>query len=86
MIGNDMYNAEMPNYPLPYGVDNVDMTNFYYWGHFSQIVWASTTSVGCATGYCANLQGATYTNYFTICNYYPPGKTLVPAFAPIFSG
>jgi len=74
MIGDDMYNAEMPHYPTPYGNNNPDMTNFANWGHFSQIVWAGTTQVGCYTAYCATLEGATYTNYFTVCNYYPPGN------------
>ncbi|KIW21587.1 hypothetical protein PV08_02167 [Exophiala spinifera] len=74
MIGNDMYNSEMPYYPLPYGVDNPDTSNFGSWGHFSQIVWKSTTGVGCATQFCPTLQGATFTNYFTVCNYYPPGN------------
>ncbi|KAK5380704.1 hypothetical protein LTR20_006851 [Exophiala xenobiotica] len=74
MIGNDMYNHEMPYYPTPYGLDNPDTSNFGAWGHFSQIVWKGTIGVGCATSYCATLQGATFTNYFTVCNYYPPGN------------
>ncbi|KAK6365455.1 hypothetical protein LTS17_011174 [Exophiala oligosperma] len=74
MIGNDMYNHEMPYYPLPYGVNNPDTSNFGAWGHFSQIVWKGTTSVGCATQVCPTLQGATFTQYFTVCNYYPPGN------------
>jgi len=74
MIGNDMYNAEMPNYPTPYGTNNPDTSDFSNWGHFSQIVWKATTGVGCATQYCSTLQGATFTNYFTVCNYYPAGN------------
>ncbi|KAL6248576.1 hypothetical protein RBB50_004831 [Rhinocladiella similis] len=74
MIGNDMYNNEMPYYPLPYGVNNPDTSNFGAWGHFSQIVWKGTTGVGCATQQCGTLQGATFTQYFTVCNYYPPGN------------
>ncbi|XP_038888848.1 basic form of pathogenesis-related protein 1-like [Benincasa hispida] len=36
-------------------------------GHFLQVVWKDTTSIGCAEVKCNN-------NYiFTICNYYPPG-------------
>jgi hypothetical protein len=83
MIGNDMYNHEMPYYPTPYGLDNPDTSNFGAWGHFSQIVWKGTTGVGCATSYCATLQGATFTNYFTVCNYYPPGK-LKPTSHPTY--
>ncbi|OAL37550.1 hypothetical protein AYO20_03057 [Fonsecaea nubica] len=75
MIGNDMYNGEMPFYPLPYGVDNADTTNFSKWGHFSQIVWKGTQQVGCATQFCPNgVTNAEFTQYFTVCNYVPPGN------------
>ena len=76
MIGNLMYNGEINNYPQPYGVDNPDLSNFAAWGHYSQIVWAATTSVGCATQYCPNgLQGAPgVPPYFTVCNYSPAGN------------
>jgi hypothetical protein len=81
MIGNSMYNTEMPNYPLPYGQDNVDMSNFNNWGHFSQIVWRDTREVGCATQYCpdglANT-GSGISPYFTVCNYNPAGMTPFP--------
>ncbi|EXJ65911.1 uncharacterized protein A1O5_10887 [Cladophialophora psammophila CBS 110553] len=74
MIGNDMYNKEMPNYPLPYEVDNVETSKFDSWGHFSQIVWKGTQQVGCATQFCADgVVNADFTQYFTVCNYYPPG-------------
>jgi len=73
-----MYNAEISNFPQPYGVDNADTSNFESWGHFSQIVWAATTQVGCYTQYCpnglANADGVP--PYFTVCNYQPPGKSL----------
>ncbi|EXJ56157.1 hypothetical protein A1O7_09088 [Cladophialophora yegresii CBS 114405] len=75
-----MYNTEMPNYPLPYGEDNADLSNFNDWGHFSQIVWKDTREVGCATQYCpvglANTGSGT-SPYFTVCNYSPAGMTPV---------
>merc|ERR1711939_1109651 len=37
-------------------------------GHYKQIVWRKTTSMGCATEHCVN--GGT----FIVCNYYPPGN------------
>lgn len=79
MITNEMYNDEINWYPLPYGVANPDMTNFEHWGHYSQIVWKSTTSVGCATQYCPNglaNTGSDVSPYFTVCNYDPPGLFL----------
>jgi hypothetical protein len=76
MITNNMYNKEIGAYPGPYGNDNVDMANFAAWGHYSQLVWRETTSVGCATTQCS--QGLANTDsgtqpYFTVCNYYPAG-------------
>ena len=77
-----MYNSEMMNYPGPYGNDNPDMDNFESWGHFSQIVWIGTASVGCATYNCALAGGllnvaSDVLPYLTVCNYYPPGKLVM---------
>ena len=69
----------MENYPNINSLsNNPDMTNFEKWGHFSQIVWAASTSVGCATFDC-NAQGLANVasdtpKYFTVCNYYPEGN------------
>jgi len=76
MINNEMYNGEINYYPLPYGAEP-DMSNFEKWGHYSQIVWKSTTQVGCATVNCpgglANT-GSGVSPWFTVCNYSPPGN------------
>ncbi len=77
MLTNAMYNSEITKFPGPYGSDNVDTSNFGGWGHFSQIVWADTTAVGCATQYCPNglvNAGPNTPPYFTVCNYFPAGK------------
>ncbi len=77
MITNQMYNDEIGFYP-GYGGEP-DMSNFEAWGHYSQIVWKSTSGVGCATQYCpgglANT-GGNVSPYFTVCNYSPPGMFL----------
>jgi hypothetical protein len=76
LITNEMYNDEIGFFPLPYGQAQPDMSNFESWGHFSQIVWQSTTSVGCATVNCPNglaNTGAGVSPWFTVCNYSPPG-------------
>lgn len=39
-------------------------------GHYTQIVWRSTTNVGCALGSCTNL---TYSSTI-VCNYSPAGN------------
>lgn len=40
-------------------------------GHFTQLIWASTTAVGCAEVICDNAW-----RQYTICEYYPPGNVL----------
>ncbi|KAG0565494.1 hypothetical protein KC19_8G194600 [Ceratodon purpureus] len=39
-------------------------------GHFTQVVWNTTTSVGCASAAC--VANANFTYY--VCEYYPPGN------------
>ena len=85
MLTNEMYGGEINLYPLPWGVASPDMTNFENWGHFSQIVWNNTVSVGCATVTCSTL-GNTEPDvapYFTVCNYYPAGMSDLPRCVPM---
>ena len=70
------YNDEFGNFP-GYGIANPPLGNFEHWGHFSQIVWKATTTVGCWTQYCPNglgNVGSDVAPYFTVCNYKPPGN------------
>jgi hypothetical protein len=81
LITNQMYNDEIGFFPLPYGQASPDMSNFESWGHFSQIVWQSTTSIGCATVNCPNglaNTGGGVSPWFTVCNYSPPGMPIPP--------
>ncbi|PYH88955.1 PR-1-like protein [Aspergillus ellipticus CBS 707.79] len=76
MITNLMYNDEMGYYSDLYGEADPSMTYFDNWGHFSQIVWKSTTHVGCATVTCDSLGNvdASEALPFTVCNYSPAGN------------
>lgn len=44
-------------------------------GHFTQLVWKSTTKVGCGLKLCSYLQDAGFNDaYFLVCEYSPPGN------------
>ncbi|KAK6425377.1 hypothetical protein LTR95_016272 [Oleoguttula sp. CCFEE 5521] len=84
VITDLFYNGEVGYYNNLYGQSQPDMTNFHLWGHFSQIVWKGTTSVGCATQDCTgkkwvdgdgnDLTAQHISPYFTVCNYKSPGN------------
>jgi hypothetical protein len=71
------HNGEVAAYPWgDAGKPNPDMSNFETWGHFSQVVWASTEQVGCATQFCeAGTIYDTMASWFTVCDYFPAGKS-----------
>ncbi|KIW34537.1 uncharacterized protein PV07_01314 [Cladophialophora immunda] len=82
-ITEGLYNSEVNNY-IYYGTEpNISTLN--QWGHFTQIVWKSTNSVGCYTADCSSggltNAGPPIPPYFTVCNYAPPGN-LIGSFAP----
>ncbi|KAI1323613.1 CAP domain-containing protein [Xylariaceae sp. FL0255] len=77
MASTDMwYNGEVNSFlPSYYGQATPDMNTFETWGHFSQLVWKSTQSVGCAVQFCpAGTMFDGLDAWFTVCNYDPPGN------------
>jgi len=78
IITDMFYNGEVGYFAAQYGKKNPDMDDFEKWGHFSQIVWAGTTHVGCATQDCSasglSNTGGGVAPYFTVCNYKTPGN------------
>jgi hypothetical protein len=78
------YNNEVGNFASLYGQSTPSNINdgaaFDGWGHFSQIVWKSTTKIGCATYDCSGRglanTGGSVPPHFTVCNYSPAGKSI----------
>ncbi|KAI1376965.1 CAP domain-containing protein [Hypoxylon crocopeplum] len=75
---NNVYYSGLENYPQPYGNDVPDLSDFSLWGNFAQMLWSSTTEVGCAVMNCAGgLQNAPgVPPYFTACFYSPQGNIM----------
>jgi len=70
------YYSEVGLYPNgAYGRSNPDMGGFHDWGHYTQVVWKSTTKIGCASKLCpAGTIVGGMASWYTVCNYYPPGN------------
>lgn len=78
VITTEFYNNEVVSYnPAWYGHEP-NLTTFDSYGHFTQVVWSNTLSVGCYTADCSHqgIQGlpSDILPWFTVCNYYPPGR------------
>jgi hypothetical protein len=73
-LSEGWYNGEEPVFSPYYGIDNpaVSEETFEKYGHFTQMVWKDTTSVGCATYDCRGASGD-FKMWYTVCNYYPAG-------------
>jgi hypothetical protein len=76
-ISEDWYNDERDNFlPAWYGAANPLGSAPGEYRHFTQIVWAATKSVGCATHFCdasTGLLGGSMAGFFHVCNYGGPG-------------
>ncbi len=64
----DMWYSEAPHFDDKYGLADPG-GNFEDYGHFTQMLWASSTAIGCATKDCGEGMGL-----YTVCNYYGWGK------------
>lgn len=67
MITDMFYNGEYQLFAPEQGKPQPS-SSYKLWGHYTQILWKDTTSVGCATVDCPSI------GYFTVCNYKGPGN------------
>ncbi|RYP41959.1 hypothetical protein DL767_000590 [Monosporascus sp. MG133] len=77
MATTDMwYNGEFDKYlPSYYGQETPDMSNFEAWGHLTQLVWKSSTKLGCAVQFCPRgSMSSDMDAWYMVCNYSPPGN------------
>jgi hypothetical protein len=81
-ITESWYKAELPfmtnsgtNY---FGMENIPDDVFHQVGHFTQVVWIDSVSVGCVSQDCTGrmmVNGElSELNKFTVCNYDPAGN------------
>ncbi|CZT13672.1 uncharacterized protein RAG0_17174 [Rhynchosporium agropyri] len=73
-IANQWYYGEAAN--MPYGEDSPAINNVPEFLHFSQVVWKSTSKVGCYTATCQAGTIFSYNSLFTVCNYKTAGNVL----------
>ncbi|KAF4124416.1 SCP protein [Geosmithia morbida] len=73
-VTDQWYNGEVNSWSF-YGLaDPPSGANLEDWGHFTQVVWKSSTKVGCYTAKCAAGTVLSYDAWYTVCNYNPPGN------------
>lgn len=76
-ITGGLYNGEVNSYTYFGAEPPID--TLHAWGHFSQVVWKGSASVGCATADCSAVGGLANVGgnvppTFTVCNYGPAGN------------
>jgi uncharacterized protein YkwD len=76
MATTDMwYNGEFNLYNSQFYTSGPSMENFKGWGHFSQLLWAESTGLGCAVTLCpAGTMYASMPAWYMVCNYGPAGN------------
>jgi len=73
-VTNQWYYGEAAN--MPYGQDSPATSGVPEYLHFSQVLWKSTTKVGCATVQCGAGTIFSYNSLYTVCNYAKTGNVL----------
>ncbi|CZT14861.1 uncharacterized protein RCC_00796 [Ramularia collo-cygni] len=76
VISDLFYNLEAPLFADNYNMAQPPIEDSFAWGHFTQLVWNSTTRVGCATQHCTSgVENAIgISPHLTVCNYKSAGN------------
>ncbi|RFU77860.1 hypothetical protein TARUN_4361 [Trichoderma arundinaceum] len=73
-VTDQWYNDEMKNWSF-WGLSNPPSgSNLDAYGHFTQLVWKSSTKLGCFTAKCPAGTVLSMPSWYTVCNYNPPGN------------
>ncbi|KEY73102.1 hypothetical protein S7711_04854 [Stachybotrys chartarum IBT 7711] len=73
-VTNQWYNGEVMNWNFYGDANPPSDSSPQLWGHFTQVVWASTERVGCATVSCPAGTVLGLPSWYTVCNYEPAGN------------
>ncbi|XP_056305424.1 peptidase inhibitor 16 [Danio aesculapii] len=79
-VGTGPFNATKAvmdwfNENLDYDYDKNDCADNKMCGHYTQLVWANTTKIGCATYFCDTLEQLDFEKAtLLVCDYYPHGN------------
>ncbi|KAL7800082.1 CAP domain-containing protein [Trichoderma ceciliae] len=73
-VSDQWYNDEMENWTFWDLLNPPSGSDLDAWGHFTQVVWKSSTKLGCATVQCPAGTVLSMPSWYTVCNYGPPGN------------
>ena len=73
-VTEQWYNGEMPNWQWYGDANPPSGSDFDSFGHFTQVVWAGTQEVGCASVMCPSGTVLGLPTWYLVCNYRPAGK------------
>ncbi|XP_039507973.1 peptidase inhibitor 16-like [Pimephales promelas] len=60
---------------VDYNYENKSCPTNKMCGHYTQMVWANTNRIGCATHFCDTVEGSSFKKAtILVCNYDPPGN------------
>ncbi|KAL5412188.1 hypothetical protein PMIN04_009974 [Paraphaeosphaeria minitans] len=68
--------SEKCNFEHSGGPNGENLSSGHETGHFSQLVWKATKTVGCGRTECDGQDKGKAPGWFVVCEYYPPGNVI----------